>query len=40
MKRNTKTSTQKFGDGVRKIADKVKGARKKSQIGMCQIPFI
>ena len=29
MKRNTKTSTQKFGDGVRKIADKVKGARKK-----------
>ncbi len=29
MKRNTKTNSQKFGDGVRKIADKVKGARKK-----------
>ena len=29
MKRNTKTNSQKFGDGVRKIADNVKGARKK-----------
>ena len=29
MKRNTKTNSQKFGDGIRKFADKVKGTRKK-----------
>lgn len=29
MKKNTKTSSQKFGDGVKKFSDKVKKARKK-----------
>lgn len=29
MKRNTKTNSQKFGDGIRKFADKVKGTRNK-----------
>ena len=29
MKRDTKTTSQKFGDGIRKFADKVKGTRQK-----------
>lgn len=29
MKKNTKTSSQKFGDGVKKFSDKVKNVRKK-----------